>query len=63
MTDVLCLDIWVLQGHFYDSITFIQASQTQRCYTSGACAVGKDVDKGVRLMQVSIYTREFDPTP
>jgi len=50
-------------GHFYDSITFVQASQTQRCYISGACGVGQTIGKGVRLLQVSIFTREYDPDP
>lgn len=58
-----CANLREIQGHFYDSITFVQASQTQRCYISGACAVGEPIGKGVRLMQVSLYTREYDPAP
>jgi hypothetical protein len=52
-----------VQGHFFDSVTFVQASQTKRCYISGACAVGQPIGKGVGLMQVSLYTREYDPAP
>ena len=48
-------------GHFFDTITFVQASQTERCFISGSCGVGQTIGKGVRLMQVSIYVREYDP--
>ena len=50
-------------GHFYDSVTFVQASQTERCFISGACGVGQTIGKGVRLMQVQMFVREYEPAP